>query len=393
MNRQGGARAVAAVLGFVVALAAGPALAQPSPSPASAPPAGPAIGAQAAILANVRTGRVLYERNAHVPLPVASLTKVMTALVARDKYRLDEVVVVTDVVNTVRGSKLGLKPGMQMTVADLLNAMLILSANDAAVVLAAHDALGVPGFLAAMNEKAKALGARSSSFANPHGLDADGHLSTAWDMAMLARALLRDPALAEIVARKTYALAWPEGGQRVIRNHNKLVGTSPGVFGVKTGYTNQAGRCLIAAASLDVTTPSGAVERRDALTVVLNAGDHYADTKSLFSYFQTDPKPLGPTLQAPRPSARPVLPSVKTTPASVGGPAGFRWMAFPMAMLGAAMLLTVRPGRRATPLQEAAQFHPYLEPLAVAEGAVPDPILAPMRSAAPAPVGSPAGHV
>lgn len=344
-------------LGIALAVGAPPARAQtPAPDTAVAPPV---LAAKAAILADVRTGKVLFSKEPHVRLAPASLTKVLTALVANERYQLDEMVTVTDAVNTVRGEKLGLKPGMQLTVRDLLYAMLLLSGNDAATALAAHHPLGLPQFITDMNVKARSLGAFDSSFSNPHGLDEPGHLSSAWDMALLSRRLLTDETLAAIVASKTYTIPWPDGTQRVIQNHNKLLWRYDGTIGVKTGFTNLAGKCLIAA----VEVPAGT-----AVTVVLHSPDHYAETTSLFDYYKSDPPipPTAPALGTPKPSPRVV---------AAGGPASVvpdvdeaaglpRWVLFPMSLLAMCMLLTLRlPGSRGR-IREAAQFHPYLEPLA-----------------------------
>lgn len=247
---------------------------------AQVPPPAPGITAASAILVVVSGsdgGRVLFERATRERRPPASLTKVVTALVARDEYDLEEVVTVGNEVLTADGSNLGLRPGMRVPVRDLLYALLLKSGNDAAASLAAHHALGYDHFIRLMNAKARALGAYGSNFANPHGLDAPGHLSTAQDMAIFARQLLTDPVLAEMVRTQRYAMPWPEGGTRFLTNHNKLVAQRPGTIGVKTGYTVLAGHCLIAA----VATPAGTI-----LSVVLSSQGPggYADSAALLGY-------------------------------------------------------------------------------------------------------------
>jgi D-alanyl-D-alanine carboxypeptidase len=329
-------------------------------SPAASPAVTqPVLGATAAILVNLQNGRVVYGKDPHVRLAPASLTKVVTALVVRDHYPLDEMVTVDGAVNTIRGEKLGLKPGMQLTVRDLLYGLLLLSGNDAAAALAAHDPLGVADFVVKMNDKARLLGAMDSTFTNPHGLDDPGHLSSVWDMALFARRLLADPVLADIVATKTYPVPWPDGAQRVIQNHNKMLWRYEGTVGVKTGFTNQAGKCLIAAAETDAGT---------ALTVVLHSPDHYRETTSLFDYYKTRPPVTAsaPVLATPRPSPRTVrAASAPITVAPVAtGTTRYRWVAFPMGLLAVSMLLTLRLPRRRHVVHDAAQFHSYLEPLA-----------------------------
>jgi D-alanyl-D-alanine carboxypeptidase len=364
MRRLGGitgALACCVVLAASLPLGASAAPAKRAPRATAPPPAAPATplpSATAAILVDLASGRVLFNRNVHTPLPIASLTKVATALVARERFGLEDVVTVPEDVNTVRGGKLGLKPGMQVSVRNLLYALLVVSANDAAVTLATHDPLGAANFIAGMNTKAALLGATGTHFVNPHGLDEPGHLSTVWDLALLARALLADPVLSEIVATERYSLPWPDGTVRVVRNHNRLLGRYEGTFGVKTGYTNQAGNCLIAAARLGTGT---------ALTVVLHAGDHYAETKSLFELYKTHPVPV-PALRLATPRPTPAPRAASLGARSVSSRAGqLGWAAFPMGLLGAAMLLTVRPRRKTHPIEQAAQFHPYLEPLVAAD--------------------------
>lgn len=360
-------RAVAAAgVVALVALVAVPAGAQ-SPSPAAdAPP--PAVGAEAVILIDGRTGRMVYGKDVHTRRAMASLTKVMTALVARERYQLDELVTVGDEVRQVRGEKLGLTPGMQISVRDLLYGMLLLSGNDAAATLAAHDPLGPTHFVALMNAKARALGARDSAFANPHGLDEANHYSTPWDLALFARAVLADRVLAEIVASKTYPVAWTDGGTRVVQNHNKLLWRYPGTVGMKTGFTNDAGKCLIAVVRTEA--------RRTAITVVMKSPDHYRDTTTLFDYFKAGPVAAAgaPVVATPKPTPLP-----QPARAAAAGPAlripstpddprdAYRWIALPMLLLATSMLLTVRRPRRRHPLDEAAEFHPYLEPLAVSD--------------------------
>ena len=237
----------------------------------------PDIRSAAAILVNTTDGgQILFARSVRIRRAPASLTKVVTALVARDEYGLDEAVTATPLVLQTHGSDLGLEPGMKITVRELLYALLIKSANDAGMALAGHHPAGYEHFIALMNEKARSLGAYDSQFRNPHGLDQDGHYSTAKDMAIFAADLLRDDALASIVDTLEYHFTW-NGQPRYFGTHNRLIRTNPNVIGVKTGFTNNAGHSLIAAATTDVGT---------LLTVVMGSpnANHYGETLALFDY-------------------------------------------------------------------------------------------------------------
>lgn len=331
----------------------------------------PQISARAAILVDLADGEVVFDRNVHEHRRPASLTKVVTALVVRDRYRLDEVVRVNDRAAAETGSRLGLETGMEITVRELLYGLLVRSGNDAATALAEHHPGGHEHFIELMNEKARALGAFDSSFRNAHGLDAESHYSSAWDMAIFARQLLADPLLADIVSTPTYTVRTLDGTELDIRNGNELVRGDEGAVGVKTGFTREAGRCLIAAAE----GPNGML-----LTVVLDAEDHYADTRALLDHgnAHTLPEEAGSAPQADgqpedadagevlsAPPAPPQLHGGEQTVAQTGAPAqapGGLW-ALIMAALALATVVTLVHGRRSGPLQEAAGFHAYLQPL------------------------------
>lgn len=263
---------------FVVATLtlSGAAAAQaPVPTPAGVPDTAPGVSSAAAILVNISDGdNILFTRNAAVQRPPASLTKVVTALVARDEYELDEVVVADPVVLNTHGSDLGLEAGTEITVRDLLYALLLKSANDSGMALAAHHPFGYEHFIQLMNEKSRALGAYDSQFRNPHGLDQDGHYSSARDMAIFMRELLSDPTLAEMVDTPEWTMTW-QGRSRTFGTHHKLIRSHPEVIGGKTGFTNKAGHCLISAARTDVGV---------LVTVVMASQDHYGDTLALFDH-------------------------------------------------------------------------------------------------------------
>jgi serine-type D-Ala-D-Ala carboxypeptidase (penicillin-binding protein 5/6) len=359
------AAAAIAVLGILAFLAPS-ALAQapspvPTPRPTPGPGSPPGLAAAAAILIDLDSSDVLFARHIHARRAPASLTKVITALVANDLYEADETVKISPLVMGPGGSRLGVEPGTKLKVRELLYGLLLKSGNDAAVALAAHDPAGYRHFLALMNAKARSLGAYDSQFRNPHGLDEPGHYTSAWDMALLSRELMAQPLLADLVATEEHAVHFEDGTVRTFDNHNKLIGSYPGAIGVKTGFTNNAGNCLVAAAAL----PTGRF-----LTVVMGSPNHYGETRSLFSYgsalnaaqTQAVPEPAaqdpGPRLASP--PRKPVVPL--PAPPMTADVADPRWAAA-AAMLAAAMLATLVRAKPRHPLREAAALHAYLEPL------------------------------
>ena len=200
--------------------------------------------AAAAVLMDAGSGRVLYEHSAHEALPIASTTKLMTALVALESgHALDEAVTVLPQWTGAEGSSLYLRPGEVLTLEDLLYGLLLRSGNDAALAVAGYCAGSVEAFVARMNRKAEALGMKDTHFTNPSGLDGEGHASSAYDMALLARACLDNEELRQIVSTQSASRAG-----RVLTNHNKLLWRYEGCIGLKTGYTQRAGRTLVSAA-------------------------------------------------------------------------------------------------------------------------------------------------
>lgn len=231
----------------------------------------PKISAAGAVLMDGDTGRVLYEKDSHTRRPIASTTKLMTALVALESgHDLEEMVTVAREWTGVEGSSLYLRPGEELTLEALLYGLLLRSGNDAALAIAGHCGGSVEEFVSRMNRKARELGMKDTGFANPNGLDAEGHCSSAYDMALLARACLENEALAKIAATKSITL-----GARTFTNHNKLLWRYEGCVGLKTGYTEKAGRTLVSAA------------RRDGMTLIcvtLNAPSDWADHTALFDW-------------------------------------------------------------------------------------------------------------
>ncbi|HHT28444.1 MAG TPA: D-alanyl-D-alanine carboxypeptidase [Firmicutes bacterium] len=233
---------------------------------------GPAITAHAAILFENTTGTVLYGKNEHVRRSPASLTKIMTALLAFESGRMDDTVTISRRAAGLGGSSLYLKEGQQIPLRELMYGMLLRSGNDAAVAVAEHIAGSVSAFVGMMNQRADELGATNTRFANPHGLDAHNHYSTAFDLTMLSRTALWHKDFAEIVG--TVDHTYEEKGI-TWRNTNRLLWSYTGAEGIKTGTTGQAGNCLAAAASR---------EGMQLITVVLGSANRWRDTTTLLDY-------------------------------------------------------------------------------------------------------------
>jgi len=206
--------------------------------------AGPRVDARAYLVEDGRTGEVLLGRNDARRVPIASLTKMMTVLLALERTQLTDVVTVTPHAATVGESSVNLQPGERLTVRDLVEAALIQSANDAAWALAEHVGHGDANrFIALMNRRARQLGLSDTNFVRPDGLDAPGHVSSARDVTKLARILMQKRVVRQIVAMRDATI---EGGRR-LHTWNDLLGNFPGVIGVKTGHTTAAGWSEVAA--------------------------------------------------------------------------------------------------------------------------------------------------
>ncbi len=214
---------------------------------ASTVSAEPRVVGEAAVLMELQSGEVLWEKNKSQRLAPASTTKILTALVALERGRLNEIVTIPAAVASYQGSSANLQPGEQMSLEKLLYALLLQSGNDAAVAIAIHLGGSVEEFSRLMNEKAKSLGAGDSHFLNPSGLPQEGHYTTAGDLGLISKAAMEHPDFRKIVSTKRYS--WKsERWEGILVNHNKLLGDYSGAVGVKTGYTREAGQCLVAAA-------------------------------------------------------------------------------------------------------------------------------------------------
>lgn len=239
-------------------------------------PVRPSIKASALYLVELKSGRVLLEKDATRRLPPASLTKLMTALVAMEAATPEQVVRV-DRRALVHRSSLKLHPGEQFLLRDLLTAMLVTSANDACEAIAWHVGGDAGRFVTMMNERARTLGLKNTHFANACGFDAPGHYSTAADLAKLTGQALQVPAISMMVRTITRDIASVDGARQVLlRSTNELL-LDPDVNGVKTGYTSKAGRCLIASMFKD---------GHRLLLVGLNVTDRWEQATSLLRYGQ-----------------------------------------------------------------------------------------------------------
>lgn len=253
----------------------------------------PSPAAQAALIMDMETGRPLLERNSRTRLAPASITKLMTAVIAVEHGRLDDKVTITPE-DLVEGSSMGLQAGDTVTVEQLLWGLLLPSGNDAAQALARHLGQGsVDRFVALMNQKARALRLDDTRFANPHGLDQADHYSTAYDLAMLSRYAMQHPLLARMAG--TREITVNANRPFVLRNTNQLLFAAdvPGVNGVKTGFTDRAGDSLVASADRD---------GRRVLVVVLGTANRSAVAASLldfaYRFYAWVPFPPQPGLMA-----------------------------------------------------------------------------------------------
>jgi len=213
----------------------------------------PEIVGQAGLVMDVLTGKVLYEKNAHSPFEPASTTKIMTAILALEKGNLSDIVVTSEEPLRVDGSRIYLEEGEKLTLEQMLYGMMLNSGNDAAVAIAEHIGGDIESFVKMMNAKAREIGAYHTTFVNPSGLPDEGHLTTAYDLALISRyALLNLPEFRKIVSTKTLEIPWQaEEWDRQLINLNKLLWNYEGADGVKTGYTSTAGRTLVASATRD----------------------------------------------------------------------------------------------------------------------------------------------
>lgn len=238
------------------------------------PPSG--LTAEAAVIMDATTGRVVFDKNAHVRRAPASITKIMTAIVAIENGNLADRVTVPRI-DLPEEASMGLLWGDVMTLEDLLWGLLLPSGNDAATVIAYHvGGASVDNFIKAMNEKAAQLGMKDSHFITPHGLDEDGHYSSAYDIAVMARYAMNIPIFAKIVGTRSYVLRasrtfYLTNSNFLLRPQNESIGAD----GIKTGYTDDAGDSIAASATRD---------GRRVIVVALDTADRTAEAIKLFNY-------------------------------------------------------------------------------------------------------------
>lgn len=236
------------------------------------------VSARSAVLYQPESEIFLYQKDADTRLPMASTTKIMTALVAIESCELDRLVEIDDSAIGTEGSSAYLRQGEVLTVEELLYALLLQSANDAAVALACHIGGDVESFASLMNDRASEMKLTNTHFTNPHGLDNPEHYTSSRDLAILAAEAIKNPIFKSIAStyKKTFAT---EERSRTYVNHNKLLNLYDGCIGVKTGFTKKSGRCLVGAAEKDGLT---------FITVTLDAPSDWQDHEKMLDYgFET----------------------------------------------------------------------------------------------------------
>ena len=235
----------------------------------------PAITEEAAVVMDLDTGQVLYGKGEHERRPPASLTKVMTGYLAGKQFQAQQWITVSETAASTGESSLNLKTGDVLTFDALLHGALMKSANDACVALAEYMAGTEKNFVQNMNLQACLLGCKDTNFCNSNGLPAEGHYSSAYDLALMTRAAMQNETFAAIVQKQQYMVHWQDGRQLLVRNTNRLLREYPGAIGVKTGTTNEAGQCLIA-----VAEKAG----KRVIVVVLKSKNRFYDAVALLDY-------------------------------------------------------------------------------------------------------------
>ena len=236
----------------------------------------PAVTARAAVLLDQSTGRIMFSKNAYEQLPMASTTKIMTAILAIESGRLDEVVTVSEYASQVEGSSVNLEANEEKTLEELVYGLMLRSGNDAATAIAEHLSGSVEKFTEKMTRRAKELGAAQTKFKNPHGLHHEDHYTTAYDLGLIAVHAMSLPKFREVAATEEKRISWTgKSFDRVLHNQNKLLSMYEGADGIKTGWTTPAGRCFAGAA-----TRNG----WGLVAVVLNAPQMWEDTIELLDF-------------------------------------------------------------------------------------------------------------
>lgn len=230
------------------------------------------ISAEAACVISADTGEVIFEKNAYERHSMASTTKIMTGLLAVESGKGNEVVTISKNAQNQEGSSVYLREGERILLSDLTYALMLNSGNDAAVAIAEYLAGSCDAFAERMTARARELGAKNTSFKNPNGLEAEGHYTTAFDLAAIGAAAIKNKQFEKIVSTKSKTVRQDSGQFLYLTNHNKLLKSYEGAVGIKTGFTKAAGRCLVSAAERD----GGRL-----VAVTLNAPDDWNDHKKL----------------------------------------------------------------------------------------------------------------
>lgn len=244
----------------------------------------PEVSAKACVLIEEKTGKILFEKNSSEKLPMASTTKIMTTLLCLESGGLDDSFVVDSKAIKVEGSSMGLTEGDVVTKRDLCYGMMLPSGNDAANATAVKLGGSIENFAKIMNERAVEIGMTRTCFVTPSGLEGDGHGASAYDMALLAREALRNPDFAEICSQKKAKVEFGNPPyERWLTNTNKLLDMYEGVKGVKTGFTDEAGRCLVSACERDGIS---------LICVTLNDKNDWQDHINMYDYGYSVLQPL-----------------------------------------------------------------------------------------------------
>ena len=233
------------------------------------------VSARHAVLIEADSGDIVYEKDAYVAAPMASTTKIMTALLAIESGKLDSTVTIPKEAVGIEGSSVYLKEGERLTLYQLVQALLLESANDAATAIAIYVGGSYDNFIEMMNVKARQLGLENTNFTNPHGLDDKDHYTTAYDLTRLALYAMENPQFEEIASTKSAVIPLDKDGSRVLVNHNKLLKMYDGAIGVKTGFTKRCGRCLVSCAERDGVR---------LICATLNAPNDWNDHRNLLDF-------------------------------------------------------------------------------------------------------------
>lgn len=234
------------------------------------------LSAYAYCLTEVDTGDIVIQSNADVKLPMASTTKIMTAIVAIENAPLQQVITVSSDACGIEGSSIYLAKNERLTIEELLYALMLESANDAACALAIEIGKTVDGFVEMMNGKAAELGLENTHFTDPHGLGSAEHYTSAYDLCRLMSYCMKNETFAKITSTKRMSLKGADDSySRLLINHNKLLGTFDGIQGGKTGYTKASGRCLVTFCNRDGV---------ELCAVTLNAPDDWSDHRAMYEY-------------------------------------------------------------------------------------------------------------